>query len=40
MEELPLQGRNWMELAMQVKGITANAVDTNPVRDRQFQLQP
>lgn len=38
MEELPLQGRNWLELAMQVKGITANAVDTNPVRDRQFQL--
>ena len=39
MEELPLQGRNWMELAMQVKGITANAVDTTPgVRDRQFQL--
>ncbi len=38
MEELPLQGRNWMELAMQVKGITTNAVDTNPVRDRQFQL--
>ena len=30
MEELPLQGRNWMELAMQVKGITANAVDTTP----------
>jgi hypothetical protein len=38
MEELPLGGRNWMELAMQVKGITSNAVDTNPVRDRQFQL--
>lgn len=39
MEELPLQGRNWMELAMQVKGITANAIDTTPgVRDRQFQL--
>ena len=39
MEELPLQGRNWMELAMQVKGITANAVDTTPgVRDRAFQL--
>ncbi len=39
MEELPLQGRNWMELAMQVKGITANAVDSTPgVRDRQFQL--
>ncbi len=34
MEELPLQGRNWMELAMQVKGITANAVDTNPGRAR------
>ena len=30
MEELPLQGRNWMELAMQVRGITANAVDTAP----------
>jgi hypothetical protein len=39
MEELPLQGRNWMELAMQVKGITANHVDTTPgVRDRAFQL--
>jgi hypothetical protein len=39
MEELPLQGRNWMELAMIVKGITANDVDTRPgVRDRQFQL--
>ncbi|MGQ0735452.1 MAG: carboxypeptidase regulatory-like domain-containing protein [Acidobacteriota bacterium] len=39
MEELPLQGRNWIELAMQVKGITANAVDNTPgVRDRQFQL--
>jgi hypothetical protein len=39
MEELPLQGRNWMELAMIVKGITANAVTDQPgVRDRQFQL--
>ncbi len=39
MEELPLQGRNWMELAMQVRGITANSVDNTPgVRDRQFQL--
>ena len=39
MEELPLQGRNWMELAMQVRGVTANAVDNTPgVRDRQFQL--
>src|SRR5687767_4910640 len=39
MEELPVQGRNWMELSMMVKGITANAVDNQPgVRDRQFQL--
>jgi hypothetical protein len=39
MEELPLQGRNWMELSMMVKGITANHVDNQPgVRDRQFQL--
>jgi hypothetical protein len=39
MEALPLQGRNWIELAMQVRGITANAVDNTPgVRDRQFQL--
>ncbi len=39
MEELPLQGRNWMELAMQVRGVIANAVDNTPgVRDRQFQL--
>jgi hypothetical protein len=39
MEELPLQGRNWIELAMVVKGITTNAVDNTPgVRDRQFQL--
>ena len=39
MEELPLQGRNWMELAMVVKGITANAVDNQPgARDRAFQL--
>ena len=26
MEDLPLQGRNWMELSMLVKGITANDV--------------
>ena len=26
MEELPLQGRNWMELSKLVKGITANDV--------------
>ena len=30
MEELPLQGRNWMELALQVKGITANNVGDRP----------
>jgi hypothetical protein len=39
MEELPLQGRNWIELAMMVKGITANHIENTPgVRDRQFQL--
>ncbi|PYR00145.1 MAG: hypothetical protein DMF96_04420 [Acidobacteria bacterium] len=39
MEDLPLQGRNWMELAMIVKGITANDVSDRPgVRDGQFQL--
>jgi hypothetical protein len=39
MEELPLQGRNWLELAMIVKGITANEVTDRPgVRDRFFQL--
>ena len=27
MEELPLQGRNWMELSKMVKGITANDVN-------------
>jgi hypothetical protein len=40
MEELPIQGRNWMELSMLVKGITANNVDTRPGvgRDDSFQL--
>jgi hypothetical protein len=40
MEELPLAGRNWMELSMMVKGITANNVDQRPGvdRDNQFQL--
>src|SRR5712692_6734767 len=39
MEDLPLQGRNWLELAMIVKGITANDVNDRPgVRDGQFQL--
>jgi hypothetical protein len=40
MEELPLAGRNWMELSLQIKGITANNVDQRPgiERDEQFQL--
>src|SRR5205085_5372231 len=38
MAELPLQGRNWQELALMVKGITANAVGNTPgVSDDQFQ---
>lgn len=40
MEELPLAGRNWMELSLQVKGITANNVDNRPGvgDDSGFQL--
>ena len=40
MEELPLQGRNWMELSKLVKGITANDVDQHARRrrDDMFQL--
>jgi len=39
MEELPLQGRNWMELSKLVKGITANEISVNPgVADDMFQL--
>jgi len=40
MEGLPLAGRNWMELALMVKGITSNNVDLRPgiERDDQFQL--
>jgi hypothetical protein len=40
MEELPILGRNWMELALQVKGITANNIGDRPgvQRDDQFQL--
>ncbi len=39
MEELPLQGRNWMELSKLVKGMTANEVSVNPgVSDDMFQL--
>ncbi len=39
MEELPLQGRNWEELSLMVKGITANNVSNTPgVSDDQYQL--
>jgi hypothetical protein len=40
MEELPLQGRNWMELSKLVKGITANDVTNTPgvSADDMFQL--
>ena len=39
MEELPLQGRNWMELSKMVKGVTANVITNNPgVSDDMFQL--
>jgi len=40
MEELPLQGRNWLELSKLVKGITANDVTNTPgvSRDDDFQL--
>src|SRR4029077_540515 len=40
MEELRLQGRNWMELSKLIKGITANDVGNTPgvSRDDDFQL--
>jgi hypothetical protein len=40
MEELPLSGRNWMELSKLVKGITANDVTNTPgvSGDDMFQL--
>ena len=39
MAELPLQGRNWQELSLMVKGITANNVTNTPgAIDNQFQL--
>jgi hypothetical protein len=39
MAELPLQGRNWQELALMVKGITANNITNTPgVSDDQYQL--
>jgi hypothetical protein len=30
MEELPLQGRNWIELSKMVKGVTANVISIDP----------
>jgi hypothetical protein len=40
MENLPLQGRNWMELSMMVKGVTANNIGNQPgvSNDDFFQL--
>jgi hypothetical protein len=40
MEALPINGRNWMELSLLVKGITANSVGSRPgvSNDRDFQL--
>ena len=30
MEQLPISGRNWMQLSMMVPGITANTVGDTP----------
>jgi hypothetical protein len=41
MDQLPLLGRNWMDLSMLVKGVTANDVGGNRpgvARDDQFQM--
>lgn len=41
MEELPISGRNWMELTMLVKGVTANDVAAGRpgvARDGEFQM--
>src|ERR1043166_8582820 len=39
MAELPLQGRNWQELSLMVKGVTANNVSNTPgAKDDSFQL--
>lgn len=39
MKELPLQGRNWLELSMFVKGVTANTVTNSPGAVSQDQYQ-
>ena len=39
MEELPLQGRNWMELSKLIKGITANDVGNTPGVSRDDDLE-
>ncbi len=41
MEDLPILGRNWLDMSLLVKGITANSAQGNRagvVRDDQFQL--
>jgi hypothetical protein len=40
MEQLPISGRNWQQLSMMVKGVTANTVTNQPgvQRDASFQL--
>lgn len=40
MDQLPIAGRNWQQLSMMVKGITANTVVNQPgvIRDAAFQL--
>jgi hypothetical protein len=41
MEDLPVQGRNWMELSLLVKGVTGNDTANNrpgTIRDESFQL--
>jgi hypothetical protein len=37
LENMPLSGRNWLELSMLVKGITANSVTTTPGVNNQDQ---
>src|SRR5262249_206038 len=41
MEAMPLQGRNWLELSLLVKGVTTNSVTNNPglsANNESFQL--